>query len=85
MDTVNSDLRIPSEEDAAAASAVTLIWLQEQWNDPIQQERKFHVERLCRSAVAGGFFRECTGSHPEEILIRYSPYSSFRYRTDNRV
>lgn len=83
MDIVNSDLRIPSEEDAAAASAVTLIWLQDMGNNPIQQERKFHVERLCRSAVAGGFFRESTGSHPEEILIRYFPCSPFRYRTDN--
>lgn len=74
MNTTNTDLRIPSEEDAAAANTVTLVWLRQ---PSIQLEKKFHTERLCRSAVAGGFIRESIGFQPTEILIRYHTYLCF--------
>lgn len=71
MDTKSSDLRVPSEEDAAAANNTTITWAREPDSTPALQAKKFHAERLCYSAVSGGFIREAIGSQPDAILIRY--------------
>lgn len=73
MNTTSSDLRVPSEEDATAANNTTITWARDLCSTPALQEKKFHTERLCRSAVAGGFIREAIGSQPDAIIIRYDP------------
>lgn len=82
MDTTSSDLRVPSEEDAAAARNTTITWLRGLGRSPEHQEKTFHVERLCRSAVAGGFIREATGSQPDVMLIRFDLNLSYSDNTE---
>lgn len=74
MDSKFNDLRVPSEEDATAANNTMITWTQEPGWNPVQQAKRFHTERLCRSAVSGGFIREAIGLQPDTILIRFDPY-----------
>ncbi|KAL0634511.1 hypothetical protein Q9L58_006529 [Maublancomyces gigas] len=70
MDTTSTDLRVPSEEDAAAAERMKINWAHQPGSTGAQQAKKYHTERLCYSAVSGGFIRETIGSQPDTILIR---------------
>lgn len=74
MDTTSSNLRIPSEEDAAAADNTIITWAKELGSSPALQAEKVHTDSLCYSAVSGGFIREATGSQPDATLIRSDPY-----------